>query len=506
MRFINLAARYRLQKARQTSRFKNLLLYLRDRQSQVFKISGVCFALYCLNKYYFRKYKGLNKISQRFSSKNDSSPAIIKDEINYFDIFLKNHIYPWAIIFPKTIEETQKLIKLAKKYGISIKNKNIEHLDAMPDDSSSPYIVINQKNMRNFSFDPEMQTITIGVGLTIKEINEKLIEKGYYLPIHHNQKNLRIFELINRDNADIVHNNYHSIADFIHSLNIVLPNAEALMTNVPTKKIGYGVSLNELFIGSNATLGIPIEATLKVIALPKKVHKINFCANLKNISNIFFDVFNDIQKLIQKNGENIKNCVLKIDNEKVYLEMLGFSKIDYGSFNDKYYKKFEINEKTIKLEKNSKKEIMKDITKNYLEKNEEIFKYQYDKADLINLIINTKDQYLTELMKINKKSQYYFSFNIVKNLYALHLINPYDVSYLKDEPFERFNKNIMNYIVDRNGLLINYYDIKKMKEFKANSKLVEFGKNNLHMQKTLKKMLDPQNLFLNEEFNHEILE
>lgn len=419
---------------------------------------------------------------------------------------MNQHLYPWAIVFPKTIEETQKIIKLAKKYGLFIKNENIEHLDTSKSEFSSPYIVINQKNMTNFSFDPDNGTVNIGVGLTIKEINHRLMEKGYYLPIHSSQKNLRFFEIINHDNADVVHSPHSSISDFINYMNVVLPNSEALCTNTIIKKTGYGISLNELFIGSNATLGIPIEANLKVLPIPQKVYKIRLFADLKTISASFYDVIKDFQNFATQNGDKLKKCNLKLDNDRISFEIISFSKIIYDSFLEKHHC-FQLGE-ALKIRNDSKKELLKVINENDLKRKEGIFKYQIDKREIFDLLTQTKDIYLKEFMKMYKYAQFSFCFNLLNNNYTLDILKSDNYKFLseKTEKFKDVNRQILNYVIDRNGLLVSHYDVKNMSELKSLTKLLEFGKNNLHMQKNLKELLDPKNIFINEEYNHKILQ
>ena len=507
MRFTRLALRNRLQKVRlkQTSYLKNVFTFIKERKVKFFFGSSVVFGLYCLNKFYLRKYKGLNKISQRFTSQDSINPSIIKAELNYFNIFVNNNEYPWAIIFPKTLEEVQKIIKLAIKYGLSVQNENIDHLESLKPISNNPYIVINQKNLNNFVLNEEAQTITIGTGLTIKEINEKLIEKGFYLPIDYSQKNKRIFELINQDNAEIIQNNCNSISEIINSLNVVLPNSEALCTNIPIKKNGFGVSLNEIFIGSNSTLGIPIEATLKIFPIPKKVYKLTIQGDLKKVSSKIFDLVKDLKSILQENNDRLKQFNLKIENENFNVEIMSFSKINYDNFFYKYLSELEIKEKKLKISENSLKELFKECINHENKHKEEIFKYKFEENQLINLLTNSQNEYLPQIINLNKKNHFLFTFNLMNNMYALEMSENLN-SLEKNEKFDEINKTILNYIVNRNGILINYYDKKKLNEFKSLSSLIEYGNNNLHLQKTLKKILDPKNLFVNDHYHHDILE
>lgn len=506
MRFTRAALRLRLQKVRQTSHLKNLYNYLIAQKTKVVAVSSSIFFLYCLNKFYFRKYKGLNKLWQRFAVKDSPDPLILKADINYFNIFFSNNNHPWAIVFPKTLEETQKTIKYAIKYGLNVACANVEHLESSYISSINPYILINQKNLNSFHLDEEGQTMTIGTGLTVKEINEKLMEKGFYLPIVDSQKNLRFFELINNDNADLVHHSHHSISDLINSMNVVLPNGEALSTNIPIKKLGAGNSLNDLFVGTNSTLGIPVEATVKILSLPKKVYSVKIKGNMYSFNSKIFDLINDFKSVVNENREKLNRGMFRFDNENIFIELSAFSKIHFDKFFFKYLSEFEIQEEKFESNGENKKEIGRLATAHYRNKYEEIFRYNFEEQEFMDLLINSKEKYLKEFSEINKTASFSFSFNCVKNSLSLEILKKNDEKFWANEKFEELNKSILNYIINRNGLLVNYYDQRKFSEFKSSSRLIEFGKNNLHMQHFLKKMLDPKNIFINDNYTHEILE
>jgi hypothetical protein len=68
----------------------------------------------------------------------------------------------------------------------------------------------------------------VGSGLSVNQINQKLKPYGYYLPINNLDKDRRIFDLINKDNAIIDDSNYESIRDLVRNLWITLPNGDSI--------------------------------------------------------------------------------------------------------------------------------------------------------------------------------------------------------------------------------------------------------------------------------------
>ncbi|OGF58068.1 MAG: hypothetical protein A2497_05550 [Candidatus Firestonebacteria bacterium RifOxyC12_full_39_7] len=62
---------------------------------------------------------------------------------------------------------------------------------------------------------------------------------------------------------------YGVTRDYLLGLKIVLPNGDIIKTGVLTKKNVVGYDLNSLFCGSEGTLGIVIEVTVKLLVKPK---------------------------------------------------------------------------------------------------------------------------------------------------------------------------------------------------------------------------------------------
>ena len=63
---------------------------------------------------------------------------------------------------------------------------------------------------------------------------------------------------------------YGVTRDWVRGLEVVMPDGEIITTGGKVVKNSTGYALKDLFIGSEGTLGIIVEATLKLIPLPKK--------------------------------------------------------------------------------------------------------------------------------------------------------------------------------------------------------------------------------------------
>lgn len=61
---------------------------------------------------------------------------------------------------------------------------------------------------------------------------------------------------------------YGTTRDYVEAMTVVLPSGEIMHVGAPVSKSSSGYSLLHLMIGSEGTLGIITELTLKLIAPP----------------------------------------------------------------------------------------------------------------------------------------------------------------------------------------------------------------------------------------------
>jgi len=69
---------------------------------------------------------------------------------------------------------------------------------------------------------------------------------------------------------------YGTMKDWVLALKVLLPSGDVVKLGEPLNKNRAGYDLVHLFVGSEGTLGIILEAWLKIIPLPKRERKTVF--------------------------------------------------------------------------------------------------------------------------------------------------------------------------------------------------------------------------------------
>jgi D-lactate dehydrogenase (cytochrome) len=130
------------------------------------------------------------------------------------------------------------------------------------------------------AFRPDDMDITLQPGISWNELNEFLKPHKLFLPIDPGL-NAHIGGMIACSSSGTNAVRYGTMKDWIINLKVVLPGGHVMQTRSRARKSSTGYDLTRIFCGSEGTLGIISEVTLKLAHLPEKeiVGAISFDSN-----------------------------------------------------------------------------------------------------------------------------------------------------------------------------------------------------------------------------------
>ena len=176
-----------------------------------------------------------------------------------------------AVVFVESAEEIQSVVKLANKYQMPVicRGAGTNTVGACVPVSGG--IVINFSKMNKIlDINPENMTMRVEAGATIESIQNAARDFGlYYPPDPSNLKVSTIGGSIAQNSAGARCFKYGATKNYVLDLLVVTATGELLHTGSNTVKNSAGYNLGSLFIGSEGTLGIVVEATLKLIPKPE---------------------------------------------------------------------------------------------------------------------------------------------------------------------------------------------------------------------------------------------
>ncbi|MEC0707070.1 glycolate oxidase subunit GlcD [Bacillus haynesii] len=178
---------------------------------------------------------------------------------------------PDAVIAPRSKEEVSQIVKICNTHRIPIVPRGSgTNLCAGTCPTEGGIVLLFKHMNRILEIDEENLTITVQPGVITLDLIHAAEEKGlFYPPDPSSMKISTIGGNINENSGGLRGLKYGVTRDYVMALEVVLANGDIIRTGGKLAKDVAGYDLTRLFIGSEGTLGIITEATLKLIPAPE---------------------------------------------------------------------------------------------------------------------------------------------------------------------------------------------------------------------------------------------
>jgi glycolate oxidase len=178
---------------------------------------------------------------------------------------------PDAVISPRNSAEVSQILKVCNEYKIPIVPRGSGTNLCAGTCPTEGGIVLLFKHMNQIlEIDEENLTITVQPGVITLDLINKVEEKGlFYPPDPSSMKISTIGGNINENSGGLRGLKYGVTRDYVIALEVVLPNGDIIRTGGKLAKDVAGYDLTRLFVGSEGTLAVITEATLKLIPMPE---------------------------------------------------------------------------------------------------------------------------------------------------------------------------------------------------------------------------------------------
>jgi glycolate oxidase len=224
---------------------------------------------------------------------------VVSDEL-VVKVYAKNASYmegsALAVIFPESTSDVSKLLRYCYENNVKVYPQgSASELPGSTIPVEGPGVIVSFERMNRIrGVNLTDSYVIVEPGLRIVDLNQELMKYGYMFPI--DPASVRVATIggaINSGAGGMMGVRYGTMRDWVLELEIVLPDSEGTVLRVgcKTMKCRQGYDLVRLIVGSEGTLAVVTEATLKITPIPESVVVLaTFFPELESLVKTVIDV------------------------------------------------------------------------------------------------------------------------------------------------------------------------------------------------------------------------
>lgn len=182
-------------------------------------------------------------------------------------------IAPAFVALPRTVEQVQAVVRACAAHGAAIVPSGGRTGLAGAASATRGEVVLSLERMsRILEVDPAARTLRCEAGAIIEAVHQAAAAHGLVYPVDWAAKgSAQVGGSISTNAGGVKVLRYGLTRDWVLGLRVVVASGECLRLGGALVKNNTGYDLRQLFIGAEGTLGIVVEATLRLTAPPPGV-------------------------------------------------------------------------------------------------------------------------------------------------------------------------------------------------------------------------------------------
>ncbi|MBU5668867.1 FAD-binding oxidoreductase [Peptoniphilus sp. MSJ-1] len=204
-----------------------------------------------------------------------SGRVFVGEEINIDFFHDEMPIYgegqPEVLVDATNAEEVAKIVKICNENLIPVIPRGAGTGLTGAGVARHGGVMINMQSMNKIlEYDEENMVVKVEPGVLLNDLAEDCLSKGYMYPPDPGEKFATLGGNVATNAGGMRAVKYGTTRNYVRSMEVVLPTGEITTFGATVSKTSTGYSLKDLMIGSEGTLGIITELTLKIIPAPKE--------------------------------------------------------------------------------------------------------------------------------------------------------------------------------------------------------------------------------------------
>lgn len=212
----------------------------------------------------------IEQLQQILSQEQVTTNEVLRTQHGKDESYHEPHL-PDVVVYPKTAQEVSEIVALANEQpipvvpfglGTSLEGHVIPYEGGISLDLSLMNAVLEVR--------PEDFLVKVQPGVTRSQLNKELKKYGLFFSVDPGaDATLGGMAATNASGTTSVR--YGIMRDQVRDLEVVLANGDVIHTGGLAAKSSSGYHLNGLMVGSEGTLGVITELTLRVFGIPERI-------------------------------------------------------------------------------------------------------------------------------------------------------------------------------------------------------------------------------------------
>lgn len=209
----------------------------------------------------------IKAVSEHVFEGEEINPDYARDEMPIYGTKM-----PELAVQPRSTEEVAAVVKICYENNIPVTPRGAgTGLAGGAVPICGGVLMDLSKMNRIISYDMENFVVNIEAGVLLNDLAEDCTSRGMLYPPDPGEKFACVGGNVATNAGGMRAVKYGATRDYVRAMTVVLPTGEITKLGATVSKTSSGYSLLNLMIGSEGTLGIITELTLKIIPAPKEV-------------------------------------------------------------------------------------------------------------------------------------------------------------------------------------------------------------------------------------------
>jgi glycolate oxidase len=174
-------------------------------------------------------------------------------------------VEPFAVVRPATTQQVVSIVQAANRHDIAITPRGSgTGLSGAVTPIRGGVVVSFERMNQVLRLDVNDHVVVVQPGITLRELNEALAGTGLLYPVYPGELSGSLGGNVNTNAGGMRAVRHGVTRQHVLGLELVLADASVVRTGGPVVKVSSGYDLTQLIVGSEGTLALVTEVTLKL--------------------------------------------------------------------------------------------------------------------------------------------------------------------------------------------------------------------------------------------------